>query len=170
MSKLGDALKDGRIVGWVVIVGMMATVGVGVGVVATTANAGQPAAVVQTDDPALTIDLTGTTANGLADEQETDAAAVVAAEAARVAAEAEAARVAAEQAAAEAERIAAEQAAEEPASDEPAPIDDGIPDGAWPLPWIPSPDPVNAPGGGRWDMSNCFGHGETINGVNYCVP
>lgn len=114
--------------------------------------------------------------NGLAAEQEAEAAALV--EAQRVAAEhaaaEEAARVAAEQAAAaEAERLAAEQAAaesyEEPVVEEP-PATDPVPEGAWPLPWIESPDPINAPGGGRWDMSNCFGHGETINGVNYCIP
>lgn len=91
---------------------------------------------------------------------------------------AEAARVAAEQAAAEeAARVAAEAAAAEettqtaPGDSTPeGPSDDGVPEGAWPLSWIPSPDPVNAPDGGRWDMSACYTYGETINGQPYCMP
>ncbi|WP_448808360.1 hypothetical protein [Agromyces bauzanensis] len=117
MGKLADALRDGRIAGAVVGVGVAALIGVGVTAAITTANAG-PTVVVETSAPALTIDLTTTDANGLAAEQEAEAAAAVAA---RIAAEAEAARVAAEQAAAaEAERIAAEQATAE-ADTEPAP-------------------------------------------------
>jgi len=169
MGILGNAFKDGRIVGGILAVGIMATVGVGAVAVASADQ--QPAAVVQTADPALTIDLTATDANGLAAEQEAEGAAAVAAEQARLAAEAEAARVSAEQAAAEeAARIAAEQAAAEEAPAEDVPADDGVPEGAWPLPWIPSPDPVNAPDGGRWDMSGCFTYGETINGQPYCMP
>lgn len=122
MGKIRDAFKDGRIVGGVVALGIAAAVGTGVGVVATSANADQPA-VVQTSDPAMTIDLTETTVNGLATEQEAAAAAAEAERLAAEAAAAEAARVAAEQAAqAEAERLAAEQAAaEEPVYSEPAP-------------------------------------------------
>jgi cytoskeletal protein RodZ len=138
MSKLGDAFKDGRIVAGAVVLGLTGVLGVGV---VTVANANpEPAAVVETADPAMTIDLTETTDNGLATEQEAEAAAAEAAriEAERVAAEAaaaaEAARVAAEQ---EAARIAAEQAAayeesyEEPTYSEPdpAPPADYCPDG-----------------------------------------
>lgn len=118
MGKIMDVLKNERIVGGVMAVGLVAVLGVGVVNVAT---AQEPATVVQTADPASTIDLTQTTDNGLAAEQEAEAAAAVAAEQARLAAEAEAARIAAEQAAAaEAERVAAEQAADEAGADEPS--------------------------------------------------
>ena len=110
MGKLRNALGNERLVGGILAVGLMTGIGAGVVAIATSANAEQPA-VVQTEAPALTFDLTGTDENGLAAEQEAEAAA---AEQARIAAEAEAARIAAEQAAAaEAARIAAEQAAAE---------------------------------------------------------
>lgn len=167
------------IVGWAII-GAIAVGGASVGGVAlVNANADQaPAAVVETAEPVDVASLPYT--NGLAGEQETNAAAVVAAEQARLAAEAEAARIAAEQAAqAEAERVAAEQAAsqetyepeessDEPAS-EPEPVDNGIPAGAWPLPWIADPNPENAQGG-YYDDSGCSGGSDTINGVPYCTP
>ena len=112
--------------------------------------------------------------NGLAAEQEAEAAAAEAARIAAEAAAAEAARVAAEQAAAaEAERIAAEQQAaaeaesfDEPA-DDPAPADDGIPAGAWPLAWVDDP---NAADGGYWDFGACATSASTINGQPYCIP
>lgn len=152
MSKLGDKFKDGRIVGAVFAVGALAAVGAGLGVAATSANAEKaPAAVVETIDAVNFASLPYT--NGLAGEQETDAAAAVAAEQARIAAEAaaaaEAARVAAEQAAAaEAERVAAEEQAaadEAPAEDPEEPSGGGIP-----AIWV---DLGN--GTGIWDFSHC---------------
>ncbi|WP_022891251.1 hypothetical protein [Agromyces subbeticus] len=108
-----DKSGFGRIAG--AALALVATAGIAIVAVTSAVGAGSavptptPAAVVETIDFA-SLPYT----NGLAGEQETDAAAAVAAQQARVAAEAaaaaEVARVAAEQAAAvEAERIAAEQ-------------------------------------------------------------
>ncbi|MDQ0894416.1 hypothetical protein [Agromyces ramosus] len=129
MSKLGDALQNGKIVGWTVI-GAIVVTGGGLGAVALTSANASPAAVVvvETAEP---IDYTTLPASyGVAAEQEADAAAAVAAEQARIAeaAAAEAARIAAEQAAAaEAQRVADEQAAAQVA-DEADPEDPGTPD------------------------------------------
>ena len=178
MGKLGDAFKDGRLVGGLVIAGVVGAFGVVGGTVVAIDSAAAPAAVVETVAP--TLDPTAYTTNGLASEQETDAAAAEAAriEAERVAAEAaaaaEAARVAAEHAAAaEAERIAAEEAAayEEPVYDEPAapaPVESsGVPAGAWPLTWVADP---NAADGGYWNFGACATSASTINGQPYCIP
>lgn len=171
MGTLRDAFKDGRIAGGVVAVGIIAAVGAGTFALATSAASEQPAAMVETAAPALSFDLAGTTDNGLAVEQEADAAA---AEQARLAAEAEAARVAAEQAAAaEAARIAAEQAAsaertaDEPAADEPVEEDPWA--GRTPVPFIVDPNPENA-AGGFYDVSQCpSGSASTgPDGVPYC--
>lgn len=164
------AFKDGRIVGGVLLVGVAAAVGFGTYTVVTTAIPEQPAATVET---VAAVDLTAIPyINGLADEQETEAAAAEAARVAAEAAAAEAARVAAEQsAAAEAERVAAEQAAaveDEPTPEEPAPST-GAASGT-PLPFYPSSDPENATGGDYADPAGfcASGSASTVGGVPTC--
>ena len=112
-----------RILGGITALGLAATLGVG-GVIFASGVSAAPAGVTETVAP---LDVPSDAPNGIAAEQEAEAAAAV--EAARVAAEqaaaAEAARIAAEQAAAaEAQRIAAEQAASDDAetyeADEPS--------------------------------------------------
>ncbi|MFD4111627.1 hypothetical protein ACFWWU_36550 [Streptomyces sp. NPDC058650] len=159
MSKLGDKLNDGKIVGWTLI-GAAVLAGGGLGVAALASANAAPAAIVQTVEPIDFAALPYT--NGLAGEQETEAATAVAAEQARAAAEAtaaaEAARVAAEQAAAvEAERIAVEQAAaDEP--DDPGPVagGGGLPAGAV---------PPNVPGSDQPDSTACASSSLTWDGT-----
>lgn len=92
----------------------------------------------------------------------------------------EAERVAAEQAAqaaqAEADRVA--QQSRQQANDgggngggggQAPPQGNGIPAGAWPLPWVESTDPQNAEGG-YYDDSSCSGGSDTFGGVPYCTP
>lgn len=168
MSKLGDKFKDGRIVG-IALLGAVVLAGGGLGIATLASANAAPAAVVQTVEPVDFAALPYT--NGLAGEQEVDAAAAVAAEQARVAAEAaaaETARVAAEQAAAvEAERVAAEQAAPEQSSDDPAPSGGNSGEA---LPFTPSSDPNNAQGGTYADPSSfcSSGSASTVNGVPTC--
>jgi hypothetical protein len=110
------------------------------------------------------------------DEIAAQAAAVKAAAEAQAAVDAVAAQAAAEaqsaadataaQAEADARAAADVEANEEP---DPEPSDDGVPAGAWPLPWIASADPQNAQGG-NWDFSGCGTGASTFNGVPYCVP
>lgn len=163
--------RAGIIANSALAVGLMAAVTVG-GVWVANAT-GDLGAAEQSADPALATEAppyVGTDENGLAAEQEAAAAAGV--EAARLAAEAEAeaARVAAEQAAAaEAQRLAAEAAqaesfveapAEEPAADPWA--------GKTPATWVPSPDPINAPGGGSWTGCPNAQMSTGPDGVVYC--
>lgn len=157
MGKLGDKFKDGKIVG-LTLIGVVVLAGGGLGIAALTSANAEPAAVVKTVEPVDFASLPYT--NGLAGEQETDAAAAVAAEQERLAAEAaaaEAARVAAEQAAAvEAERVAAEQVlADEPAGEEPAPGGGGLPSGAV---------PPNVPGSDQPDSTACASSSLTWDG------
>ncbi len=160
---MGNMWRDGRVVGGglaVVALGALGFGGVALANAANTPAAPTPTAVVET------IDFAGLPyTNGLAGEQESESAAVVA-EQARVAAEqaaaAEAARVAAEQAAAvEAERVAAEQVA----ADEPEDPGTEEPSGGIPAVWV---DLGN--GTGMWDFSHCpTGSGTTgADGNVYC--
>ena len=160
---MGKMLKYGRVVGAGVALAAVAAVGIGAATALNPASAPEPTptAVVETVDFGA-IPYT----NGLASEQEAEAAAVVA-EQARVAAEqaatAEAARVAAEQAAAaEAEQVATES---EPETDEP--VDEWA--NKTPVPFIVDPNPENA-AGGFYDTSQCpSGSASTgPDGVPYC--
>jgi len=157
-----------KVIGGVVAVAITGALGLGVGAVALAANAEQaPAATVETVEAVDYGALPYT--NGLAGEQETDAAA---AEAARIAEEQ---RVAAEQAAAaEAARQAAEQqaAAEAVADEQAAEAEATEPDpwaGKTPVPFIVDPNPENA-AGGLYDVSQCpSGSASTgPDGVPYC--
>jgi hypothetical protein len=115
---MGTKILD-QVVGWATVAVLTGVVGVGVVAGVNSANA-EPE-VAETPAAVITTDLTDIPyTNGLAGEQETDAAAAVKAEQDRLAAEAaaaEAARIAAEQAAAE--QAAAEQATTEESNDEP---------------------------------------------------
>lgn len=124
-----------RIVGGVTAAALMGVVALGVVGVATAAP--EPAAVVETTS--LDLDAYPDT-NGLAAEQEADAAAV---EAARVEAERVAAEQAAAAAAAEAARVAAEQAA---ASAPEAQADEPSDEGGNDTPAAPAPAPAPNPG------------------------
>lgn len=152
----------GELIVGIGVLGVVAVGGAWAGVAMIQAANAEPATVVGTFEPVDFASIPYT--NGLADEQETAAAAAAVAEAERVAAEAAAAesvRVAAEQAAAdEAARVAAEQAAaDEPVNEEPEPS------GGIPAVWV---DLGN--GAGMWDFSHCpTGSGSTgADGNVYC--
>ena len=161
--------KTETVVGWTVVAGLAAALGFGLAPIVTNANA-EPAAVVETDQ-ATDLTKIGYT-NGLAGEQESEAAAL---EAARIAAEAEAARVAAEQAAAaEAARIAAERAEQQAAESYDAPSGEEPPAydpwaGKTPVPFIVDPNPENA-AGGFYDVSQCASGSASTgpDGIPYC--
>lgn len=105
-----------------------------------------------------------------ADKAARDAQAA-AALAAQQAADAAAAQAAADaQAVADAAAAQAEADAPDASSDAPeaaAPVDSGIPAGAWPLTWRADP---NATDGGSWDFGACTTSASTINGQPYCIP